>query len=77
MMRTFASAREHYVAGRAPGLTLLTEGYSAIARELAGPEALRGADDLDHVCVKISAGTFEDGAEWIAQLRTAKKVFAR
>ena len=76
-LRTFASAREHYVAGKAPGLTLLTDGYSAIARELAGPDALRGADGLDDVCAKINAGAFEDGAEWIQQLRTARTAFAR
>jgi hypothetical protein len=25
----------------------------------------------------IAAGGFEDGAEWVEQLRTARKVFAR
>jgi hypothetical protein len=69
---TFESAREHYNAANAPGLALLTEGYSAIVRRSAG-----GPDDLDDVCARIAAGAFEDGPEWIEQLRTARKVFAR
>src|SRR5262249_21998582 len=75
--RAFESAREHYIAATAPGLALLTEGYEAIVREIAGSQVSGGAEDLDAVCVKISAGGFEDGAEWIEQLRTARNVFAR
>jgi hypothetical protein len=74
--RVFDRAHEHYLAAKAPGLVLLTEGYAAIVREAAGAP-MPGADDLDHVCAKIAAGSFEDGAEWIDQLRTASKVFAR
>jgi len=33
------------------------------------------AEDLDQVCARISAGGFDDGAEWIEQLRTARKAF--
>jgi hypothetical protein len=75
--RAFDTAREHYLAAKAPGLALLTEGYTAIVREIAGPHSPGGADDLDPVCAKITAGAFEDGAEWIEQLRMARKVFAR
>ena len=74
--RAFDSAREHYVAAKAPGLVLLTEGYTAIVRQIAGPHVPGGTDDLDHVCAKIAAEDFKDGAEWIEQLRTARKVFA-
>jgi hypothetical protein len=75
--RAFDSARERYLAAQAPGLALLTQGYTAILREIAGPHAPGGADDLEQVCAKIVAGGFEDGAGWIEQLRTARKVFAR
>ncbi|WP_342724316.1 hypothetical protein AAFG07_35550 [Bradyrhizobium sp. B097] len=71
----FREAREQYVAASAPGLVLLTEGYAAIARQV-GRHAADG-DDLDQVCKRIAAGGFEDGDEWIAQLRTALEVFAR
>jgi hypothetical protein len=74
--RDFDLAREHYVAANAPGLALLTEGYSALLRELAGADVPVSADDLERVCAKITAGGFENGAEWIQQLRTAQKVFA-
>ena len=53
---------------KAPGLALLTEGYQVIAR---------GGEDLESVCARIVAGGFEDGAEWVEQLRTALKVFGR
>jgi len=63
---TFAAAREQ-LAGQAPGLVLLTEGYIEIAR---------GGGELEAVCAKIAAGGFEDGAEFVQQLRTASQVFA-
>jgi hypothetical protein len=64
----FTDAREHYLAGKAPGLVLLMEGYSAI---------VHGGAELEAVCAKIAAGGFEDGAEFVGQLRTAWQVFAR
>jgi len=71
----FREARVQYVAANAPGLVLLTEGYVAIVRQV-GKQAADG-DDLDQVCTRIAAGGYEDGDEWIAQLRTALQVFAR
>lgn len=63
---SFTQARESYLAGKAPGLVLLTEGYMAIVD-----------GDVESVCARIAAGGFEDGSEWIEQLRTAAKVFRR
>jgi hypothetical protein len=74
---TFAVARQHYIAAKAPGLVLLMEGYIAIVRQLAGDQVPAGAEELHQISGKIAAGAFEDGAEWIEQLRTALKVFAR
>ena len=71
----FHEAREHSVAANAPGLVLLTEGYAAIARRVS--KHVADGDDLDQVCKRIAAGGFEDGDEWIAQLRTALEVFTR
>jgi hypothetical protein len=62
----FAHARESYIAAKAPGLVLLTEGYLAIVH-----------GDVEAVCARIAVGGFEDGPEWIEQLRTAAKVFGR
>jgi hypothetical protein len=73
----FAVARQHYIAAKAPGLVLLMEGYIAIVRQLAGDQVPAGAEELHQISGKIAAGAFEDGAEWIEQLRTALKVFAR
>jgi hypothetical protein len=67
-LSTFASARDLFLVAKAPGLALLTEGYLVIAR---------GGADLESVCARISAGGFEDGAEWVEQLRTALKVFSK
>ncbi len=60
----FAQARESYIAAKAPGLVLLTEGYLAIVH-----------GDVEAVCARIAVGGFEDGPEWIEQLRTAATVF--
>lgn len=65
---TFATARDLFVAAKAPGLALLTEGYVVIAH---------GGEGLESVCARIAAGGFEDGAEWVEQLRTASTVFAK
>lgn len=69
----FALARERYLAAEAPGLVLLTEGYSAIVRAAAGQPA--DGTDLQQVTARIAAGGFEDDAEWIEQLRIARQVF--
>jgi hypothetical protein len=63
---TFAHARESYIAAKAPGLALLTEGYLALVH-----------GDVEAVCARIAVGGFEDGPEWIEQLRTAAQVFGR
>jgi hypothetical protein len=63
---TFAHARASYILAKAPGLVLLTEGYLAIV-----------AGDVEAVCARIADGGFEDGPEWIEQLRTASKVFGQ
>lgn len=72
----FSLAREHYLAGHAPGLVMLTEGYIALSSQITGQQLPAGEEDLDHVCARIAAGNFEDGDEWIEQLRTARDVFA-
>lgn len=72
--KAFAAAREQYLSAKAPGLVLLTEGYIAILNQVAGRP---GGEDLRQIKARITAGAFEDGAEWIAQLDTALKVFAR
>lgn len=72
-----AVARQHYIAGEAPGLVLLTEGYIAILRQVAGNQTPADGEDFPKIIAKIEAGGFEDGAEWIEQLRTAQKVFVR
>jgi hypothetical protein len=72
----FAVAREHYVAAKAPGLVLLTDGYIAILRQIAEPQVPTAGGDLDQVCSKIAAGGFKDGTAWIEQLCTALKAFA-
>jgi hypothetical protein len=72
---SFSNAREHYIAANTPGLVLLTEGYLAIVQRLAPHDKQDRAYDFDKVCSKIAAGGFEDGPEWIEQLRTALKVF--
>lgn len=69
---TFAIARTLYVEAPAPGLALLAEGYMAIACQLAGDQAPASADDLDGICAKILTGGFEEGADWVEQLHTAR-----
>jgi hypothetical protein len=73
----FAVARQHYIAAKAPGLVLLMEGYIAIVRQIAGDQAPAVREDLDQITARIAAGGFDDGDEWIEQLQTAVKVFAR
>jgi hypothetical protein len=72
--KAFEVAREYYLAAEAPGLVLLTEGYAAILRQVAGRA---GGESLEAIIAKIKAGGFKDGAEWVEQLETALKVFAR
>jgi hypothetical protein len=73
--QTFSTAREGYVRAKAPGLVLLTKGYSAIVRQVRDGETGADAGSLEAIAAQITAGGFEDGAEWIAQLRTALQVF--
>ncbi|GIQ72492.1 hypothetical protein [Bradyrhizobium sp. RD5-C2] len=73
--RLFRDSREQYASANAPGLVLLVDGYAAIVRQV-DKRAAEG-DDLDQVCARIAAGGFEDGDEWIAQLRTALQVFTQ
>lgn len=74
---SFALARQQYIEGKAPGLVLLTEGYIAILQQVAVHQVPAGGEDLQKVIAKIEAGGFEDGTEWVEQLRTAEKVFVR
>jgi hypothetical protein len=71
----FALARDHWIAAQAAGLALLAEGYIALVCQIAGHRVPAWGEDLDQVCAKIATGGFEDGAEWIEQLRTARNVF--
>ena len=73
----FVDARDRYIAAEAPGLVLLMEGYIAIVRQISGEQIQVDAQSLDKVTANIAAAGFEDGAEWIEQLHTALKVFAR
>jgi hypothetical protein len=73
----FAIAQQLYTAANAPGLALLTEGYIAIVAHIDGRKTTAGAPDLNRIVAQIAAGSFDDGAEWIEQLRTALKVFTR
>jgi hypothetical protein len=76
--RHFIVAREHCVAASAPALVLLMEGHLAIAQQIGGDGGAFGQGSaLDEVCARISAGDYEDGAAWVAQLRTALAAFAR
>ena len=74
--RAFRTARERSLAANAPGLALLAEGYVAIVRQIAGDQVPAWPEDLEQICTRIATGGFEDGDEWIAQLRTARDVFA-
>jgi hypothetical protein len=73
----FVVARQHYVAADAAGLVLLMDGYIAIVRQLDGLQGSADEEDLQQISARIAAGGFEDGTEWIEQLRTAQNVFAR
>jgi hypothetical protein len=75
--RALAIAQQLYTAVNASGLALLTEGYVAIVAEIDEREAAAGEPDLEQIVARIAAGNFDDGAEWIEQLRTALKVFRR
>lgn len=75
--QAFVTARERYTAAPAPGLALLTGGYMAIARQIDGEHSGTEAESLEQVITQIAAGGYEDGAEWIAQLRTALRAFAQ
>ena len=55
---------------------MLAEGYIALVCQLAGPRVPAWGEDLDQVCARIATGGFEDGAEWIEQLRTARLYFS-
>jgi hypothetical protein len=54
---------------------MLTEGYIALVCQIAGPRVPAWGEDLEQICARIASGGFEDGAEWIEQLRTARNVF--
>jgi hypothetical protein len=73
----FAVAHQLYISAKAPGLALLMEGYIAIVARITGHKTTAGAPDLKQIGARIAAGGFDDGAEWIEQLRTALKAFAR
>lgn len=73
----FSVASQQYRAGSAPGLELLTRGYTVIANGLQAQKSKTEiAEDLDSIITRISDGGFTDGAEWAEQLRTALTVFS-
>ncbi len=71
------AASEKYKSAPAPGLALLTDGYVLLVNGLRAQQPREVImKDLEKIFNLISSGGFEDGAEWIEQLRTATKVFA-
>jgi hypothetical protein len=73
---SFERAREYYAQAPAPGLALLTEGYQAILERLSAKGSPADAQHFEEVLSRIAAGGFEDGTEWIEQLRCAYAVFS-
>jgi hypothetical protein len=74
----FSIASQKYSAGSAPGLALLADGYTVIARGLvAGKPREDIAGDLDKIFARISAGGFKDAVFWTDQLSTALSVFSK
>jgi len=74
----FSASSQLYHAASAPGLTLLTNGYEAMARGLRGHQSREDImRNLEDVITKISSGDFKDGAKWIEQLRTALTVVSK
>jgi hypothetical protein len=74
---SFVRARQYYITAAAPGLVLLMDGYLIIVQQLAANASQTDTENFEQVCAMIGAGGFEDGPEWIEQLRTALKVFKR
>lgn len=72
----FSISTQQYQAANAPGLVLLVEGYSAITKGLLNQHSREAiTKDLEAVFDRISSGGYEDGTEWIQQLKTALNVF--
>jgi hypothetical protein len=72
-----SKTHHRYLSAPAPGLALLVERYISIAHQVARQPLPSTAKTLDQTIADISAGGFEDGAEWVQHLRTALQVFAR
>jgi len=70
---SFSRAEALYEQAGAPLLTLLARGYGAIVREATGRSPHEGS--LEETLTAIAAGDFPDGAAFIDQLATARKVF--
>jgi hypothetical protein len=74
----FSTASQRWTDGSAPGLALLADGYTAIARGLGARQPHEDiAGDLETIVDKISAGGFKDASFWTEQLRTALNVFSK
>jgi hypothetical protein len=71
----FSKSHQRYVIVPAPDLALLVEGYVAITYQVAQRPLPSTAKTLDQSMAAISGGGFENGAEWVVQLRTALQVF--
>ncbi|KAK4062794.1 uncharacterized protein Triagg1_9664 [Trichoderma aggressivum f. europaeum] len=73
----FSISTQRYRAANAPGLVLLAQGYSAIAKGLLNQHSREAiTKDLGAIFAQISSGGYEDGTEWIQQLETALGVFS-
>ena len=48
-------ARQHYIAGKAPGLVLLMEGYIAIVRQIAGHQVAADGIEQLRTALKVFA----------------------
>ncbi|KAH8891271.1 hypothetical protein GQ53DRAFT_746769 [Thozetella sp. PMI_491] len=74
----FAAATDMYRAGSAPGLVLLTEGYSVIVKGLRAQKSHEAiSEDLEKTVADINASGVKDGQQWIEQLRTALLAFSK
>lgn len=75
---SFSTASQRWTAGSAPGLALLADGYTVIARGLGAHQPQEDiVGDLDKTIALMSTGGFKDTPFWTQQLRTALSVFSK
>lgn len=74
----FCESSALFSSASAPGLALLTDGYTVIAAGLSQKHNFETImARLEEINSRISAGSFEDGPQWIEQLHTALVVFSQ